>query len=100
MRRAAASSVAAIGLLWPLPASLHRLVLATQEAGNVDGHITRPQRLLVGLGEPALPLAARDRRDGVDRRIVLLHRARQPPREAPGPGPGEARSRRRGVGGG
>ena len=40
------------------------------------------RRLLVGLGRPALPLAARDRGDRVDRRVVLLHRARQPPRAA------------------
>src|SRR5438876_4029618 len=39
--RAAASSVASIEELWTLPASLHRLVLATQEASNVTGHITR-----------------------------------------------------------
>ena len=45
----------------------------------------RALRLLVGLGQPALPLAARDRGDGVDRRVVLLHRARQPPGAAEGP---------------
>ena len=56
-------------------------------------------RLLVGLGQPALPLAARDRGDGVDRRVVLLHRARQPPRAAEGSRRREARRRRRGVGG-
>src|SRR5207248_11476123 len=38
------SSVASIEELWTLPASLHRLVLATQEAGNVTGHITSNQR--------------------------------------------------------
>src|SRR5438067_4095839 len=32
--------VAPVEELWTLPASLHRLVLATQEAGNVTGHIT------------------------------------------------------------
>ena len=40
----------------------------------------RRQGLLVGLGRPALPLAARGRGDRVDRLVVLLHRARQPPR--------------------
>ena len=51
-------------------------------------------RLLVGLGQPALPLAARDRRDRVDRLVVLLHRARQPPAAA-----GRRRDAERGVGG-
>ena len=49
---------------------------------SIDGQRPSAQRLLVGLGQPALPLAARDRGDGVDRRVVLLHRARQPPRAA------------------
>src|SRR5438093_9796287 len=53
-RRAAASSGAPIGQLSGLPASLHRLVLATQEPGNVTGHITSTfgavPRAYVGLG--------------------------------------------------
>ena len=44
--------------------------------------LARLGRLLVGLGQPALPLAARGRRDRLDRLVVLLHRARQPPRAA------------------
>ena len=39
-----------------------------------------PSRLLVGLGRPRLPLAARRRRDRLDRLVLLLHRARPPPR--------------------
>src|SRR5207248_3660793 len=47
------SSVASIEELWTLPASLHRLVLATQEAGNVTGHITRtPPQARVGEQQP------------------------------------------------
>ena len=41
-----------------------------------------PERLLVELGRPRLPLAARDRRDRLDRLLLLLHRARPPPRAA------------------
>src|SRR5207248_3751666 len=69
------SSVASIEELWTLPASLHRLVLATQEAGNVTGHITsRFQRAVAGArgrrpsGRLARPGAADGRRDRADRR--------------------------------
>ena len=57
-----------------------------------------PRRLLVELGRPALPLAARDRRDRVDRLVVLLHRARPPPGAARRRAGRRARRRRRGVG--
>ena len=46
------------------------------------------------LGRPRLPLAPRDRRDRLDRLVVLLHRARQPPRAARGAGRRRARRRR------
>src|SRR5438105_1212456 len=59
----------------------------------------RVQRLLVGLGQPALPLAARGRGDRVDRLVVLLHRARPPPRPAGRGTRRRARRGRRGVGG-
>ena len=73
----------------------------SRSIAGAPGHDARRRalRLLVGLGRPALPLAARDRRDGLDRRVVLLHRARQPPRAAEGPARRGARRRRRGVGG-
>src|SRR4051812_104930 len=45
--------------LWTLPASLHRLVLATQEARNVTGHITTPGRR--SRRAPAGPHAPRSR---------------------------------------
>src|SRR5262249_57225226 len=65
---------------------------------RTDGGVPSLARLLVGLGRPRLPLAARDRRDRLDRLVVLLHRARQPPRAAQGRERRGARSRRRGVG--
>src|SRR5439155_24315940 len=69
MRRAAASSVASIEELWTLPASLHRLVLATQEAGNVTGHITSPAAgLAKEVGDrPSPDVADGARLDGVAR---------------------------------
>src|SRR4051812_33550598 len=40
-RRAAASSVAPRGGLWALPASLHRLALATPRLGGITGRVTQ-----------------------------------------------------------
>ena len=51
--------------------------------GPMGRTLVAHRRLLVGLGRPALPLAARDRGDRLDRDVVLLHRARQPPARRP-----------------
>ena len=72
-----------------------RASTSSSRSRSTDGSRPSALRLLVGLGQPPLPLAARDRRDRVDRRVLLLHRARQPPRAARGP----ATTRERGVGG-
>src|SRR5438067_12604767 len=69
--------VAPVEELWTLPASLHRLVLATQEAGNVTGHITSGSRALHAL-LPDVDHADDERRqhdhDGGAREPVLADR--------------------------
>ena len=62
--------------------SSRRRSTSSSRSPRADGGIPSAGRLLVGLGRPRLPLAARRGRDRLDRLVVLLHRARQPPRAA------------------
>ena len=91
-RSSASACSAAATRSWRRPST------SSSRSRSTGGSRPSALRHLVGLGEHPLPLAARDRRDGVDRRVVLLHRARQPPRAAEGSGGRAARHRRGGVG--
>ena len=78
--------------------ALRRRSTSSSRLRRADGGIPSAERLLVGLGRPRLPLAARRGRDRVDRLVVLLHRARQPPGVARRPVRRRPRSRRGGLG--